>query len=96
MFVRRVRPQGRADHRPAGRQGSPRPPDMQGRDVTVADRFLPPRMRGNPLDRQIDFYETFGVVVRHSSARQLFQLGHPGIEPRAGGPNRRETDFHRQ
>ena len=37
------------------------PPDVQGRDVTVADGFLPADVGADALDRQIDFDEALGV-----------------------------------
>ena len=61
VFVRRVRPESRANHRPTRRQRSPRPPDVKRGDVPMPDGFLAPRVRRNPLDRQVNFNEAFGV-----------------------------------
>lgn len=61
VFIRRVGPEGGADHGPARRQRSPRPPDMQGGNVAVPDGFLAPRVGGDALDRQVHFDEAFGV-----------------------------------
>ena len=60
--IRRVRPQRRANHRPTRGQRSPRPPDVQRRDMPVPDRLLAPRMGGDALDRQIDFDEALGIL----------------------------------
>jgi len=61
LLVRRVGPQRSANHRPARRQWPPRPPDVQRRDVAVADGLFPPRMGGDALDGQVHFDEAFGV-----------------------------------
>jgi hypothetical protein len=62
VFIRRVRPQRRTNHRPARCQRSPRPPDVQRGNMPVPDGFLAPRVRGDALDRQVNFDEAFGVI----------------------------------
>ena len=61
IFIRRVRPQRRANHRPTRRQRSPRPPDVQRGNMPMPDGFLAPRVRGDALDGQVNFDEAFGV-----------------------------------
>src|SRR5207247_9836759 len=58
--IARIGPKGRADDRPTRRQRPPRPPDVQRGDVPVADRLLPPRVRGDAGDGEFDFDEAFG------------------------------------
>ena len=62
--LRRVRPQRRANDRPARRQRPPRPPDMQRGNVPVPDGLLPPRVRRDALDGQVNFDEAAGVGHR--------------------------------
>ncbi len=49
-------------------QRSPRPPDVQRGDMAVADRLLPPRVRRDAPDREIDFDEAFGVGGGHHAS----------------------------
>ena len=65
--VRWVGPERGAYHRPARRQRSPRPPDVERGDVPMPDRLLPPRMGGDALDGQVNFDEALGVVHRGKS-----------------------------
>ena len=65
QVVGRVGPQCGADHGPAGSQGSARPPDMECRDMPMPDRLLAPRMRRDPLDRQVNLDEASGVGTAH-------------------------------
>ena len=62
VFIRRVGPQGRADHRPTRRQRTPRPPDVQRGNMPMPDGLLAPRVRGDALDRQVNFDEAFGIL----------------------------------
>ena len=61
ILVRRVGPERGANDRPARRQRTPRPPDVQRRNVAVPDGLLAPRVRGDALDRQVNFDEAFGI-----------------------------------
>jgi hypothetical protein len=46
---------------------------MEGRDMTVADRFLPSRMRGDAFDGQIDLDETFRERDGHETGiKQIY------------------------
>ena len=65
--VGRVGPQGGADDRPTRRQRPPRPPDVQRGDVPMPNRLLPPRVRRDALDGQVNFDEAFGVI--HARAK---------------------------
>ncbi len=49
---RRIIHQRREQHRPSGRQRTPRPPQMQRRRMPVADRLLPHRRRIDRIQRQ--------------------------------------------
>jgi hypothetical protein len=40
--------------------------------MPVADGFFPSRMSGYTLDREVDFYEAFGVAVYHLFFTLLF------------------------
>src|SRR5205823_423667 len=66
--VCRVGPERRANHRSARRERSPRPPDMERGNVAVPDGLLPPRVRRDTLDRQINFDEAFGICCHYFKA----------------------------
>src|SRR5262249_24518417 len=51
----------RTDHRSAGRQRAPRPPDMQRADMAMANTFLAPGVGRDALDRQVDLDQATGV-----------------------------------
>lgn len=56
------RPQRSAENGAAGGQRPPRPPDVQRRDVPVADRFLPPGVGADAPDGQVDFDQALGIL----------------------------------
>src|SRR5439155_19649530 len=85
-----VWPEGRQDDRPASRQRAPRPPDVEGRNVAVADRLLPPGVLADPLDWEVDLDQTLGVarrLYRHDLRLWLSDLRACPIF--AGGPRKR-------
>lgn len=61
IFLGRVGPEGRADHRPADGQRPARPPDVQCGYVAVADGLLPAGVGADLLYGQIDLDEALGV-----------------------------------
>ena len=63
--ISRVRPKRGANHRTTSRQRPPRPPNVQRRNVPMPNRFLPPRMRRDALDRQVNFDEALGIGRHH-------------------------------
>jgi len=67
--VGRVRPERRAEHRPAGGERPARPPDVERGDVAVADGFLAPGMFGYLFYWKVDFDESFGVGISHHYSR---------------------------
>src|SRR5206468_3474396 len=50
-----------ANHGPTCRQRTPRPPDVQGGNMTVPNGFLSPRVLRDPPDWQVNFDEAFGI-----------------------------------
>ena len=62
--VFRLRHQGGKDGRTTRRQRSPRPPDMQGREMPVADRLLAGAMLGDLRQGHLDFDDAAVVGVR--------------------------------
>ena len=59
----------REDHRPRRGQGTPRPPEMQGARVPVADRLLPRRRRVDGVEGQGDLDELLAVEGHGESGR---------------------------
>jgi len=59
LRIVRIGDQRSEHHRPARRQRSPRPPDVQRRDVPVPDRLLPSRLLGDLFQRQGNFDQAF-------------------------------------
>ncbi len=76
-----IGPKSCTNHRPASRQRPACPPDVQRRNMPMPNRLLPPRMRRDPGNREINFDETFRVGGRHfyllfvvQASRLLFTL----------------------
>jgi hypothetical protein len=65
QLILRIGPQRRANHRPTSRQRTPRPPDVQRRNMPMPNRLLPPRVRRNAGDGQVHFDQAFRVLVGH-------------------------------
>jgi hypothetical protein len=61
QFICRVEPQRGAQHGATRRQRTPRPPNVQRRNMSMPNRLLAAGMFGNAFDREINFDETFGV-----------------------------------
>jgi hypothetical protein len=61
LCVAGIRQQRAEQRRPTRRQPTPRRPDVQCGNVPMPDGLLPPRVRGDALDRQINFNEAFWV-----------------------------------
>ncbi len=59
------------DHRAAGGQGAPGPPQVQGAGVAVADGFFPGRLPVDGLQGQGDFDELLGVVHGRFASQRL-------------------------
>src|SRR5213593_3642547 len=66
--ARRIWPERHANHCPASRQRPPCPPDVQCGNVAVPDGLLPPRVRRDPADGQIDLDEALRIVHGPASA----------------------------
>src|SRR6266568_2093687 len=61
VFVSRVRPESRANHRPTRRKWTACPPDVERGNMPMPNRLLPTRMSGNAFDWQVNFNKTLGV-----------------------------------
>ncbi len=92
LCIRRVRPERRTNDRPASRQRPPRPPDVQGGNMPMANGFLPPRMRRDAPDRQVDFDEALGGGLGHLRPRILTWNGNLTSRLEASWPHFRIGD----
>ena len=63
-----VYPQSRANNRPTRRQRTPRPPDVERRNMPVTDALFLPRVGRNAFDGQVNFDKPFGIVHQYYSA----------------------------
>ena len=68
--VARVRQQQRQQHRSAGCQRPPRPPQMQRRRMPVANRLLPRRVLRHDGDREVDFGKALALSGDHDGLHQ--------------------------
>ena len=61
--ILRIGPERGADNRSTRGQRPPRPPDVERGDMPMPNRLLPPRVRRDSGDRQIDFDQAFRIAV---------------------------------
>jgi hypothetical protein len=74
-----IGPESCTDHGPAGGQRPARPPDMQSRDMAVANGLLPAGMLADLLYGEVNFDEALGVwdhkVLSHLALFSIFGVG---------------------
>ena len=72
VFVSRCRDEGAVDCGAGGDEGASRPPEVEGGDVSFADRLLPPRLGGDGFDGDVVFDQAVVCDGNSPSGRKSY------------------------